>query len=884
MKRLSLVTFFIFVTTMLFADEVEIDGVKYQIDDATKEASVINNSYTGDIVIKSSITYQEEEYTVTSVGYSAFQSCGRLTSVVLPQTVKTIDDMAFDGCSKLQSIVLSDSLTTIGSMAFRDCSKLTSISLPTKLKTIGESAFTNCTALSSIEIPASVTSLGKAVFRECNSLKSATIQGNSLKELPQDLFYLCSNLSSFVVPDSVLYVDESAFYYCSSLKQVVLPEGLLDIGKQCFFNCEALSDIQIPSSVTGIGASVFSYTAVTDVVIPEGVTELEKSTFESCVKLASVQLSSNLTDFGESVFCNCSQLKTIAIPQGVTILPVSLFQNCTSLQSITIPNTVTEIQEKAFEDCNSLTTIVLPDSLKMIGNYAFDGCYNLAQITIPENVTEIGNNAFANCALTSFILPQTIQKIGSEILDMNSGLKELIVFYENPIDIVSDAFLGVADSIPVYIPCGSLNAYQSKNGWNYFTNYIEQNGTFVINFDSEKGIIERDGDFCSEFTITVLPYDDYQFSQWSDGNTDNPRTFILNGDNISLDILFVDRFIVEPQYEYATCDSANGSISLEITGGVPPYTYLWSDGTTDSVMLHVAVGEYSVTVVDAVGATVSESLYMDRKNLWNYQPELDLVTVSQEAAPSNLVVWRKEPSDVLNNYTIYRETSVKDVYEPIATVPYSETSIYVDTTANSLLKSYRYKLSVTDVCGFESDQSKNHKTIHLQKNVGLNGEVNLSWDGYEGFDFSTYSVYRVTADTVEEIDKVTSDSWTYTDLNPVEGTLSYYVGVVLPEVVDANEPFMKAESGPFSLAISNIAELENLSVYALENNVLVFSKNQQILIKNASNAPIHVYSVNGVPVFSATGENAMYSIHVEEVGTYVVVVGSRTYKVVVTKE
>ena len=53
----------------------------------------------------------------------------------------------------------------------------------------------------------------------------------------------------------------------------------------------------------------------------------------------------------------------------------------------------------------------------------------------------------------------------------------------------------------------------------------------------------------------------------------------------------------------------NGSITLDISGGVPPYTYSWGGGLTDvdSSVSGLAAGEYSVTITDDLGCQREET-------------------------------------------------------------------------------------------------------------------------------------------------------------------------------------------------------------------------------------------------------------------------------------
>jgi gliding motility-associated-like protein len=55
-----------------------------------------------------------------------------------------------------------------------------------------------------------------------------------------------------------------------------------------------------------------------------------------------------------------------------------------------------------------------------------------------------------------------------------------------------------------------------------------------------------------------------------------------------------------------TCGSgANGAIDLTVQFGFPAYTYLWNDGVTTQDRTAIAAGNYSVTVADLSGCTVS---------------------------------------------------------------------------------------------------------------------------------------------------------------------------------------------------------------------------------------------------------------------------------------
>ncbi len=58
-------------------------------------------------------------------------------------------------------------------------------------------------------------------------------------------------------------------------------------------------------------------------------------------------------------------------------------------------------------------------------------------------------------------------------------------------------------------------------------------------------------------------------------------------------------------------DDTNGSISLNVNGGVPPYNYMWSTGQSGSSINNLAAGNYSVTISDNVSCSKIESFVID---------------------------------------------------------------------------------------------------------------------------------------------------------------------------------------------------------------------------------------------------------------------------------
>lgn len=327
--------------------------------------------------------------------------------------------------SSIKEVTIFEGVTSISGQAFEYCSNLTVITIPGSVTSIGYRAFSSCSSLTAITIA------------EGNTVYDSRGGCNAIIETSSNT--LITGCSATVIPEGVTNIERYAFCGCSNLAAINIPGGVTSIGSNAFYSCTSLTTITIPSSVMSIGYMAFF----------------------GCSSLASVNSLENVTHIGERAFCQCN-LTRITIPAGMTSIEKGAFANNPNLIEIVVE------QGNAYYDsrnnCNAIietskgllvagcSSTVIPEGVSTIGYCAFSHCSNLTAITIPESVTCIGDFAFSDCSSLAEITCEAVNppRVGE--------------------DYPTSPFMGVSRSTPIYVPAGSVEAYQSADGWSEFTN------------------------------------------------------------------------------------------------------------------------------------------------------------------------------------------------------------------------------------------------------------------------------------------------------------------------------------------------------------------------------------------------------------------------------
>ena len=507
--RLLLLASAIATSLSAAAYSFESAGIYYNITgDNTVEVTYSdrdNNTYSGSISVPETVTNNGTEYSVTTIGESAFKGSA-VTSVSMPEGITIIGFEAFSGCQNLESVALPESLTTLGIRTFGGCQSLKTIKIPSGVRAIPSSCFNGCSSLESVTIPEGVTSIEGSAFWSCNLnaltlpesletigsyafcnncvLKSVNIPAK-VKTIESDAFYNCG-LTELVIPEEVQTIDNYAF--CNNpLKKLTLPSTITSIGSGAFLNNYSLQSITCNATTPpSLGENAFNHNISTTVKVPlssiaayrqaegwknftnyyGGEVIADGITYridENDAMVAAAEATLTEANIPSSVEFEGNQYPVIKINDEV-------FSGNTNLTSVTLPESLTTLGDRAFYTCKSLKTIKIPSGVTAIPDYCFNHCLSLESVTIPEGVTTIGDGAFFGCNLKELTLPSTVTMIEIGAFLSNNRCQSITCNATTPPNLGENVF-GYNASTTVKVPLQSIAAYRQAVGWKNFANY-----------------------------------------------------------------------------------------------------------------------------------------------------------------------------------------------------------------------------------------------------------------------------------------------------------------------------------------------------------------------------------------------------------------------------
>lgn len=434
------------------------------------ETNAFRNNQTLETVIMQEKDGQGVEY----IGNFAFMGCPNLTTVQMANTVKEMGGLVFYFCDNLMNINISTQLKIIPNYTFLRC-KFEELELPEGINEIGTNAFAENHNLTTIKFPSTVYAVEGNAFNGCEKLKNIEIaEGNKNLTLENGIL-LCNNkinnrteivtileeaidteTNTFIVPDSVTYLNEGALNKYKNITTVQIPASVqtispLFIEKEVtnviiannpkyevidnaiytkgteneavtmvrYFGNETTVNVKTGTEI--IGEYCFEDKNLSQIILPETLEEIQQQAFSHCNNLKSLSLGEKVKTFSamsiygsgieeiilgenhpyfrieEGAICNGEKVKALYNKEGtVFISPLKVLG---TIETYEIPSSVVEgvevkeIADRAFHNQNKMKNIKIPDTVEIIRN-SFNYCSSLEKIEIPRSVTFINKGCF----------------------------------------------------------------------------------------------------------------------------------------------------------------------------------------------------------------------------------------------------------------------------------------------------------------------------------------------------------------------------------------------------------------------------------------------------------------------------------------------------------
>lgn len=372
-----------------------------------------------------------------------------LEEVILPRDVEEIQSTAFINCYALTSLDFSKyNIRIFGEQCFMG-SGLQEVYFSKNVKVIGRQAFLQCYRLKNVTFEEGIELefLGASVFSACIMLEEVDLSMLDMKELPSEIFRLCSALTKVKLPSQLTSIPWGLFNSCTSLREIDLSDTKITVlNNYVFYKCTSLERVILPKRLTEIMKGTFSDTASLEyIVIPESVTKIGNDAFKGSGLKAIVFNSPVPPALGSGIFLKHNDELRVFVPSDSAeaykkalgeysdlvnsssefdIRDGVLYKYFGCSEEVTVPYEVKSIAAGAFKGNATLRSVYIGGITAGIGTEAFEGCSSLSYVYLSQSVKTIKDRAFGGCgSLARVVIDASVPpKTGKEVFPLNDGL------------------------------------------------------------------------------------------------------------------------------------------------------------------------------------------------------------------------------------------------------------------------------------------------------------------------------------------------------------------------------------------------------------------------------------------------------------------------------
>lgn len=491
----------------------------------------------GNLIIADSVCYRERRFAVTSIEAHTFSIAWNITGLVLPSTLASVGEYAFAGCSSLQYVQIeAQNPPACHSNTFNaSISENTILYIPKQTSEVykladGWNGFAQY--VEGVYIPDfTIDNLTYHITPGAD--KASLIACSDVTVLAGDII-IPDTASNGQYKFAVSEIKDGVFRDAQNVTGLILPSTIESIGSYAFAGCTGLQYIQVMATVPPSCSTEAFYGVDVILYVPKGTYEAYQtaegwSSFSNIIDgepipdftvngLTYHQLSNTTVSLIDGTSANGD----VSIPETVryndvyytvTEIGDKAFYQCANLVSVIIPKSVTNVASKAFFECTGLKHVEIADGdtpLSFKDNYQFwtspldsayigrdldfqtggsavvrkSGGYSpfvgttssqytpIKSVAFGDSVTVVGRSLFRySVSLESVILGKNVTEIGSSAFYNCTGLKIVVCNAVTPPTCRNTEFRNT--SATLYVPQGTLEAYQTATGWNVFAKTID---------------------------------------------------------------------------------------------------------------------------------------------------------------------------------------------------------------------------------------------------------------------------------------------------------------------------------------------------------------------------------------------------------------------------
>lgn len=258
-------------------------------------------------------------------------------------TLNETDWTTIKNCTNLIGLDLTEAkFDAVPNNAFDGMSKVSSVKLPEGVRTIGEYAFRG-TQLLNIDIPSSVTSIGQYAFSEVRIKNVNFKEDAQLRTIGYRAFYHCRSLREFIMPNTVTKLrtyndyndyESETFDGCTALKIMVFSDALTYLPHYTCNNCHAIEELHLPNKIISIGRNfLYAGTNLKKLNLPQSIQIIGDGAFAGIHSVDSLIIPESIRSIGNHAFCNSSRISYIELPSSISSYN-QWFDGCTGIRKI----------------------------------------------------------------------------------------------------------------------------------------------------------------------------------------------------------------------------------------------------------------------------------------------------------------------------------------------------------------------------------------------------------------------------------------------------------------------------------------------------------------------------------------------------------------------